>query len=126
MFFFCYHYSSLTRWWLLNILTLIINIIVIIGLQVPSNELASLYTNESDSNIKLLSDSELEESDSNTIPVIRDGFRPAMIVVGIFHLLFAIWAVMEYFIVKWPHFVFPEFMLGYSSIMTYLRRFSTK
>ena len=52
----------------------------------------------------------LDNNSTITSPFVAESLSIAIYVLGSLHLLLAIWMVMEYFIVTWPHFVLPEFL----------------
>ena len=106
------HPFSQWRYWLLLLVTLILNILFII------------YFNPDDSNS--------DGSGQNGTAVVElvcpriysfesEAFNEALVdeyvvstfVLGSLYLLLAIWMILEYFIVTWPHFVLPRFLYTY-------------
>ena len=92
--------SSQPRYWFLLLLTLVLNILVIVGYSDPNNM--------EEGRVQVIRN--LDENSTITNPNVKKPLAIAIYVLGGLHLLLAIWMVMEYFIVTWPHFVLPEFL----------------
>ncbi len=81
-------FFSVTRYWLLLLLTLVMNIIVVVTYRAPS-----------------------PITSAPTRPEFSLAIVPLLIyAIGGVHTFFAGWMALEYFVLNGPHFVLPEFL----------------
>lgn len=96
--------SSRTRYWLLLLITLLLNIFFMIyyepqgpgGIGCPH-----LFAGAGNFTLN---------------PALNTSYVIANFVLGTLYFLLTVWMLLEYFIVTWPHFVLPEFLYTLQSL----------
>ena len=109
-------FSSLTRWYILNILTLVLCFVVLFGLHVPATDDTTIINDVSNTTFAVNSTDSSDivtsaETEENTdYPVLSGGFLAALVILGSIHLFFAIWMALEYLLGNLRNFVLQGFM----------------
>ena len=88
---------SRLRYWFLILLTVILNILVLASYVAPTTMENSTNSGSSGSSIP-------------TIPKLSDAYIITFYVLGAIHTFFALWMIVEYFVVNGTHFVLPQFL----------------
>lgn len=90
-------FFSRQRYWFLLLLTFILNILVLVSYHVPTDQGATNSTNSTNRTVP-------------AVPELSTAYRINFYVLGGVHTFFALWLVLEYFIVNGKHFVLPKFL----------------
>lgn len=103
------HMYSRWRYWLFLLVTLILNILFIIFY----NPVEFNPVTQRDEPVEVLCPVIYSFENSSLNDDLHENYVVSTFVLGSLYLLLAIWMVVEYFVLMWPHFVLPKFLYSY-------------
>lgn len=105
-----YTSCSKTRYWLLLLVTLVLNIFFIIYYMPTINEESICPTIYSFVN-------------GTVNPDLHTDYVISTFILGTLYAVLSFWMLLEYFVVTWPHFVLPKFLYSLKKIFQKLQRY---
>ena len=94
-----FEFFSTVRYWLLLLLTLVLNIIFIVYF-VPNDDVRKICPH-----FFLFANGTLSPD-----PDLPHDYVIGNFVIGSLYAFLVVWMLLEYFIITWPHFVLPKFL----------------